>query len=137
MKTPELAQIADILPPPLPVSAAGHSGLYVVLTVAFISVVIWFLTSRSHAWQLHRLRRQHQQQTINNRQLAFNLAQLLCHEYHLPRFSPLLAPEHIDDNNWHNFAAELHTARFSRHSLDNDSLMQLLEKTRHWLQKKP
>lgn len=133
MKTTELARIADILPPPPPVSPASAIELYLVLATGLIVIVFWLWYSHSTSRQLRQLRQQYTQQKIDHRQLAFRLDQLLRQRLQLPRISPALTPAHRDADAWYKFAVALHAARFSREAMNDEILFALLDKTDDWL----
>ena len=137
MKSPELAQIADILPPPVPIVSPGYTSLIIALLLLLIAAIIWSRYTRSSTRHFHRLRRQYQQKRIDNRLLAFRLTRLLCHRYDLPRFSPSLAPQSLDNTDWQHLADKLQAACFSREGMNDESLAELLDKVSQWLQKSP
>ena len=117
----ELVQIADILPPDAPVTSSDFIGIYLfILITIFVFISFAFWLSSKH--QFKQLRRRYQNKKIDSRYCAFEIINLL-------------SPACVNQNNiaWQEYAKALQFACYSRHSLDNDKMMQLLNKTEQWL----
>ncbi len=133
MNNSELVQIADILPPMAPAAPADNFWLYFLLLTAIVAATAYgHLHSAKQVQKLRLkwLRRQYQQQNINNRQCAFQLANLLQknapHQYlSTSTFSPA--------QNKQTFSNTLQIACYSRHGLDDDAMLQLLTEAEHCL----
>jgi len=138
MNTPELARIADIVPPAPPAATGSATVIYLVIAIMMVAAIYSIYRFRQSATsQLRRLRRQHQQGMTDKRQLAFELSLLICQQLQLHRISPDHPPANSPKQEWHQFAALLQYACFSRHSSDNDSLDRVLNEARFWLHRQP
>ena len=132
MNNSELAQIADILPPAAPVSPPVDSWLYFFLLIAVVTVVgFWYL--RSSKQQLRRLRKQYQQHKIDNRQCAFQLTSLLRQNNQRQDISTSLFSPQQNNLAWQEYSSALQVACYSRRSLDDETMSQLLRETERWL----
>jgi len=139
MKTSELVQIADILPPVAPASTSDNIWFYVLLLTLFIALASFrYLRSSKQQFKLRlrRLRRQYQQHKLNNRQCAFHLTRLLCQKLQIPRLSASALSQHQNSKAWQEYVAALHVARFSRQGLNDDAMKQLLVEAESWLQQR-
>jgi len=118
----ELVQMADILPPSIPVAVSTNVEIYIVAFVFFITVALYFLRSRKQ--RLQRIRLRYKYNKISNRQCAFELAGLLQHTNHYEKNGGV---------SWQAYSSVLQRACYSRESLDGAAMQQLLDETGQWL----
>lgn len=134
-----LDRIADIVPPVAPEFLSTDDAALIVLAAVVVvsGLVVWLI--RSHRWKLQTLRWSYQWQKISNRQLAFELNQLLRRQLKLSRITPTISPRKcplFDQEAWPVFCAQLDAACFSRNGLDDQAMKNLLHQTNHWLRVK-
>jgi hypothetical protein len=134
MDTPELARIADIIPPaPAPADTTTLFYLAVAILVMIAYGIYRYIHSSTS--QLQRLRRLHQRGTVDNRELAFRLNHLIRQQLHLSRLSPNHPPADVAREDWQAFIAALQSACFSHNSLDSDSFDRVLDQANNWIRK--
>jgi len=127
MNNSELVQIADILPPTVPVSTPVGSGIYFFLLIIIVAAaVLWSL--RSSKQKLKRLRKKFQQGKIDNRQCAFQLTGLLD-----TAVNTTTSSAQKDSQRWQEYTSALQLARYSRRGLDNEAMAKLLREAERWL----
>lgn len=132
MNSADVTQIADILPPPLPVDASANVMLYVFLFVGSILVLSVFYY-RSNQQKLKRLQKKFQQQKIDNRHCAYQLSNLLNQVLQKNPKSHLVVLQNQNDDVWKKYISTLQAACYSRRGLNNDAMNQLLIDTERWL----
>lgn len=121
MNKNELAQIADILPPSVPLAEPMNTSIYIFVFVLFIAVAAgFFLVSRKQ--RLQRIGLRYQRNKINSRQCAFELSRLLNN-----------TGKNNNNGSWQVYSQILQQACYSRDSLDAAAMAQLLAKTKQWL----
>jgi len=118
MSDVELDRIADILPPPIPVSSADNLWQVFIFLIITILLSIYIYYYRSNKQQLKRLKKRYKNKEISQRQLAFNI-------------SKLLKSLHINSNE--SFHKTLEAARFSRNGINEDSMMELIQRVEKWI----
>lgn len=121
MNNSELLQIADILPPTAPVTSSVNFWFYFLLMLLAVAMPVFYYL-RSSKQKLRRLRKKYQQGKINNRQCAFQLAGLLSQQ---------------KSRRWqayaNTFENTLQAACYSRQSIDDDTMSNLLREAERWL----
>jgi hypothetical protein len=135
MSTPELAHIADIIPPTLVTSESGDP-LYIIVPLIIIAAIGFYLYYRSSVSQVRHLRRAHRQRRINNRRIAFHLRRLLCQHLKLERFSPHSPPSNVTAVDWYRFAMRVEDSCFGRTDPEDQLLNEILDEAQNWMRKR-
>jgi len=121
MNSSELEKIADILPPMAP-AASTDSIWPVIFLIIFLLCTVGIYFYRSNKQQLRRLHKKHLHKKINQRQLAFELAQLVTQKDHSP-----------SNGSWNIFHNQLQAACFSRNGLHEDAMKELMTSAEQWI----
>ena len=135
MSTPELARIADIIPP-VPVTSESGEPLYIIVPLIIIAVVGFYLYYRSGISQVRQLRRAHRLRRKNNRHIAFHLRHLLCQQLDLERFSPRTPPPNVTAIDWYRFAMRVEASCFGRADPQDQLLSEILDEAQRWMRKR-
>jgi uncharacterized protein YlxW (UPF0749 family) len=124
----ELVQMADILPPAVPVSAISVAGIYLfLLLLVAVIVVFGFRYQKSSKRKLRRLRKRYLRHKLDNRQCAFQLKRQLRDDVNTSTVSAR------QGRDWLEYSTALQAACYSSRSLDDGAMLQLLSDAERWL----
>ena len=118
----KLDKIADILPPPAPISSADNLWYVLIILIIIIILGTSIYYYRSNKKKLKRFIKQYQNKKISQRQLAIKISNLLKQK-----------SESVDKKSNEALYQPLNAARFSRNGIDEDSMIELIQRVYKWI----